>query len=486
MMRPFESTISIEQALHILREAAVPLDRIERARLDDASGRVLATDVLASRDVPAFDRSAMDGYAVRAEDTRGASREHPVTLRVLGRVYAGETADEAISAGACIEIATGAPIPLGADAVVMVEDTQLAADAAPDAGGERAKGDAAGGDGTVAIRVLAEVRAQQHIVRRGADMKTGDVLMARGAHLTASRLGALAAIGVGEADVYARPVVAILPTGDELTALGTALPAAHVYDVNRYTLASVVRQHGGVPRVYPTVADNLDAVRDAIARVAAQSAARGQAAAGGTRKHAGSAHAASTAATSGTRAAAASAAAAATATAVTDDDDAADADAGDGGPVDLLVVTGGSSVGEHDLVIDILREQGEILFHGIAVKPGRPTALARIGRLLVLGMPGNPTSCLSNAYVLLVPLLRATARLPSYQPKIVRAMLSMTVESPRDRHQYMPVRLEDGRAIPTFKGSGEITSLSRADGYFEIPAHVGRIEVGIRVDVTLY
>jgi molybdenum cofactor synthesis domain-containing protein len=258
--------------------------------------------------------------------------------------------------------------------------------------------------------------------------------MSRGAHLTASRLGALAAIGVGQVDVYSPPVVAILPTGDELTPLDRPLPPGHVYDVNRYTLASVVRQHGGVPQVHSTVADNLDAVRHAIGGVATLAKTKT-----------------------------------------------------DAGPIDLLVLTGGSSVGEHDLVIDILREQGEVLFHGIAVKPGKPTALARIGRLLVLGMPGNPTSCLSNAYVLLVPLLRATARLPVHQPQIVKATLTVAVESPRDRHQFMPVRLDDrGKATPTFKGSGEITSLSQADGYFEIPTSIARIDAGAIVDVTLY
>jgi molybdopterin molybdotransferase len=422
-MRPFESIISVDDARRILSDAALPLDRVERAALDDASGRVLATEVQAPRDVPAFDRSAMDGYAVRAHDTEGASRAHPVALRLLGRVYAGETADLDVDTSTCVEIATGAPIPEGADAVVMVEETQAPA-------GDQTN--AIGGD----VQVFAETRPRQHIVRRGADMHEGDVLLSRGAHLTASRLGALAAIGIGEIDVYARPVVAILPTGDELTPLGRPLPPGHVYDVNRYTLAAVIRQHGGVPRVFPTVADTLDAVRQAIANVSA----------------------------------------------LANSPEAARS----GDAIDLLVLTGGSSVGEHDLVIDILREQGEVLFHGVAVKPGKPTALARIGRLLVLGMPGNPTSCLSNAHVLLAPLLRATGRLPAYQPRVVRATLAVSVDSPRDRHQFMPVRIEDGRAVPTFKGSGEITSLSQADGYFEIPTHVPRIDAGTLVDVTLY
>jgi molybdopterin molybdotransferase len=370
--------------------------------------------VHAPRDVPAFARSAMDGYAVRARDTQGASRTHPVALRLLGRVYAGETPDLAVDTGTCVEIATGAPIPEGADAVVIVEDTQASSGV-----------DKIGGD----VQVFADVRPHQNIVARAADMRAGDVLLSRGATLTASRIGAIAAIGIGEIDVYARPIVAILPTGDELTPLGTPLPAGHVYDVNRYTLAALVRQHGGLPRVFPTVRDDLGAMRDAIARVS---------------------------------------------------------DAGVEGPIDLVVLTGGSSVGEHDLVIDILRERGQVLFHGVAVKPGKPTALARIGeRLLALAMPGNPTSCLSNAHVLLAPLLRAVARLPPHRPTIVRAALAVDVESPRDRFQFMPVRLENGRAVPTFKGSGEITSLSRADGYFAIPTHT-RIEAGTLVDVTLY
>jgi molybdopterin molybdotransferase len=444
MMRPFESTISFDQALRMLRDAALPIDRTERVTLDDAADRVLAIDVQAPRDVPAFDRSAMDGYAVRTRDTAHASRTHPVALRLLGRVYAGETADIAVETGTCVEVATGAPIPEGADSVVMVEETQTAGASGAKAADAVDTVGAVGAD----VQVFIETRVGQHIVRRAADMHAGDRLLSRAAPLTASHLGALAAMGIGEIEIYARPVVAILPTGDELTPLGTPLPAGHVYDVNRYTLAAIVRQHGGLPRVFPTVADTLDAVRQAIMQVSALANANMPAA----NMPAANAQAARAS----------------------------------GELVDLLVLTGGSSVGEHDLVIDILREQGEVLFHGVAVKPGKPTALARIGRLLVLGMPGNPTSCLSNAHVLLAPLLRATARLPPAQPRIVQARLAITVESPRDRHQFMPVRIADGQATPTFKGSGEITSLSLADGYFEIPTEVVRLDAGALVDVTLY
>jgi molybdenum cofactor synthesis domain-containing protein len=405
MMKPFRSTIPLDDALTIVRDAIVPIARTERVTIEAAHGRVLAETITAAADVPAFTRSAMDGYAVIAANTQGAARETPVTLTLAGRLYAGDTSDgdAAITSGVCMEIATGAPLPAGADAVVMVEDTAIA-------------------DG--GIQVFASVRPGQHVVRRAADMRQGDVVLEPGVTLEPSRIGALAAIGIAEVEVFAKPVVAILPTGNELVTPGQPLPPGHVYDMNRYTLAALVERHGGVARQLPAVIDTPEAVRESL--------------------------------------------------------DALEA------TVELLIFCGGSSVGERDLVIDALREKGDVLFHGIAVKPGKPTAFARIGSTLVLGMPGNPTSCLSNAYVLMIPLLRAIARLQAARPTVVRAPLSQRVTSPRDRLQFLPVRLEDGKAMPTFKGSGEITSLSQADGYITIPLGEDVVEAGTPVDVTLY
>ncbi len=156
------------------------------------------------------------------------------------------------------------------------------------------------------------------------------------------------------------------------------------------------------------------------------------------------------------------------------------------GAADLIVCSGGSSVGEQDFGSDILAERGEVLFHGIAVKPGKPTAFARIGTQLVLAMPGNPTSCLSNAYVLLRPLVRQLAGLPPLMPITREATLTRVLASPMDRLQFYPVRLDGDRAVPVFKGSGDVTSLSDADGYVEVPIGVARVEPGTRVVVTLY
>jgi molybdopterin molybdotransferase len=436
MMKPFRSTLPLEEALAIVRDTVTPIGRTERVAIGAAHGRVLASSIVASTDVPSFDRASMDGYAVIAADTQGASRDRPVILHLAGRVYAGDTGGTAIGPGVCLEIATGAPLPPGADAVVMVEDTAVAPNAPASVSAPSTAASAipstAQSSSSAAVHVFAEVCPSRHIVRRGVDMKRGDPVLEAGAALEPSRIGALAAVGIAEVEVFAKPVVAILPTGNELVAPGQPLPAGHVYDVNRYTIAGLVERHGGIALQLPTVVDTPDAIRDAVAAISN-----------------GAGHRASAA-------------------------------------VDLLVLCGGSSVGERDLVIDVLRERGEVLFHGIAVKPGKPTAFARLGSTLVLGMPGNPTSCLSNAYVLMIPLLRALARLPAVRHTIVRLPLAQRVSSPRGRLQFLPVRLDAGRAMPTFKGSGEITSLSQADGYITIPADVEQVDEGTAVDVTMY
>jgi molybdopterin molybdotransferase len=153
---------------------------------------------------------------------------------------------------------------------------------------------------------------------------------------------------------------------------------------------------------------------------------------------------------------------------------------------EIIVFSGGSSVGEKDLILDVLRRAGDVLFHGIAVKPGKPTIFGRMHGRPALGMPGNPTSCLSNAYLLLVPLLRRTARLPDYNPHIVRVPLARRIVSTTGRHQFYTVRIQDGAAVPAFKSSGDITSMSRADGYIEIPAQTDIVEAGESVEVKLF
>jgi molybdenum cofactor synthesis domain-containing protein len=359
--------------------------------------------VVSAIDVPAFARSAMDGYAVIAADTLGVSSDRPRTLRLIDRIYTGQLSAGVVSPGTCAEIATGAPLPAGADAVVMVEAT--------------AKGD------ETEIQILAPATAGQHVGRRGADIAIGAAAVRAHDPLTPSRVGALAAIGATDVSVYAKPRVAILSTGNEVIEPGRPLEAAQVYDVNRFTLGAIVAAHGGSPEFHHPAQDTLESLDRALDR-------------------------------------------------------AADAE--------IIVFSGGSSVGERDLIVDLIQGRGEMIFHGIAVKPGKPTAFARIGSAAFFGMPGNPTSCLSNAYILLVPFLRATARLPAYAPRTVRVPLARRIVSVLDRHQFYTVRLQEGAAMPAFKGSGDITSLSAADGYIEIPANEDSIEEGETVEVKLF
>ncbi len=406
-MRPFTSTITLAEAMRLINQTIVPVTGTELVPLHEGLGRVLAGDVQAPADVPPFSRAGMDGYAVRAADTTTASSATPVVMALIDRVYTGQVPARAVAPGTCIEVATGAPMPTDADAVVMVEDT--------DAG-------AASAGARIAIR--ASVTPGQHVGRQGADIAAGQTVLRDGTFLNAARLGALAALGLTEAPVYVRPRVAILSTGNEIVEPGAPLEPGQIYDINRFTLGAVVTANGGSAEPHRAAADTLDALLDAL-------------------------------------------------------DACAEAD--------VIVFSGGSSVGERDLMIDALAARGRVVFHGIAVKPGKPTAFGLIGgRQLVFGMPGYPASCLSNAYIMLAPVIRALARVPApYRPS-VRATLGQRIGSVAGRHQIYPVRLDGATALPAFKASGDITSLSNADGYIEIPAEVDALDTGAQVDVHLF
>ena len=400
-MKPIKETIALEEARQLIAEACKPIERTERVRLVDANGRAAAADVQSTRDVPPFSRAGMDGYAVRAEDTFGASRYEPKILRVIDKVYTGQVPASSVSAGTAIEIATGAPMPSGADAVVMVEETEKA-----------------GSD----VRVLTPVYPRQNVGRQGADIVIGQTVINRGDVLNPSRIGALAALGHIDVEVYAKPSIAILSTGNEIADQGQELLPGQIYDINKFTLSTIIQEHGGVPTPFTTAQDTLEALERAIDACAA---------------------------------------------------------------CDVLVFSGGSSVGERDLILDVIGRKGEIVFHGIAVKPGKPTVFGTINGKPMFGMPGYPTSCLSNAYMLLVPALRSMARLAPRHTATIALPLGQRIVSTTGRHQFYTVKIVDGQAMPAFKASGDITSMSQADGYIEIPAQTDIVEKGEVVEVKL-
>ncbi len=402
-MRPFRDTIPLDAARAIIARTGEPIARTESIPLDQANNRVVAKDIVSASDVPPFSRAAMDGYAVRALDTKGASREQPRSLRQVGTLFTGQISKTPVGDGQCIEIATGAPLPEGADAVVMVEET----DSDPDG----------------RVRIYAEVAHQQNVGRRAADIQAGQLVLARGDVINSSRVGALAATGISAVDVYQRPRVAIISTGNEIVEPGQPLAGGQIYDINRFTLSAVVADNGGVAVPFAPVPDAIEALTAALDRCVAD---------------------------------------------------------------DVIVFSGGSSVGERDLMVDVLSAKGELLFHGISVKPGKPTGLALVAGKPVFAMPGYPASCLTNAHILLVPLLRRMARLGPALARTITLPLAERVTSAANRHQFYTVKVVNGAAMPAFKASGDITSMSRADGYIEIPADIEMVERGSLVDVTLF
>jgi molybdopterin molybdotransferase len=402
-MRPFGKTITLDEARAIIEHAVHPLERTEVIRLEEANGRVLAQAVFSNADVPPFSRAAMDGYAVRAEDTIGASPATPRTLQRIETIFTGQVPQRRVGAGECAEIATGAPMPEGADAVVMVEETDI--------------------DERGVVSAFAPASARQNIGRQGSDIRKGQHVLQPGVLLNASRVGSIAALGLTEVEVYAKPRVAILSTGNEIVDPGRPLAPGQIYDINRVTVSAVASDNGCIPVPHRTASDTIEDLSRAVDECLAQ---------------------------------------------------------------DVMVFSGGSSVGERDLVLDVVASRGEMLFHGIAVKPGKPTAFGRIEGALFFGMPGYPTSCLSNAYILLAPALRRLARLPAQIVRSVRLPLAARVSSVPGRHQFYSVRVENGAVEPAFKASGDITSMSQADGYIEIPAEIEVVEAGTLVEVKLF
>jgi molybdopterin molybdotransferase len=400
-MRPFKSLISLDDALSLSFANASPIRRTERITIVDALGRVSAEDVTSKISVPPFSRSAMDGYAVRAKDTYGASKLRPMRLLQQETIHVGLLPERTIAKGACAEIATGAVLPKGADAIVMVEDTEL--------------------EGKTVL-IYDSVHPGQNVSKKGEDISPGTKLVSLGEVLNPSKLGALAAIGKKEARVYEKPLVGIVPTGNEIVELGLELGPGKVYNINSYTLHGVVTSNGGQARLLDIVKDSVEDLERVVE---------------------------------------------------------------DNSDCDVLVFSGGSSVGDRDLMVDVLERNGKVVFHGIAVKPGKPTLFGKLGKQLVFGMPGYPTSCLSNAYMLLAPVLRKIARLPQKPPASVQARMAKRVVSTTGRTQFLTIRLEGDVAHPAFKESGAITSMAFADGYVVIPASVDLVEKGERVTVYL-
>ena len=411
-LKPFFRVVSTDEARAAIR-ALRPLGA-ETVAARDAARRVLAADLTAPGDLPQFDRANMDGYAVRAADTFGASPSVPMYLRIAGSIEMGEAARTALRKGQAMRIATGGMLPRGADAVVMVEHTDEV------------------GDGTVEIQ--RGVSPWQHVLRVGEDIARGAPVFARGRRLRPQDLGALTGLGLTRLRVVKRPRVGLIATGDEIVPPDKQPRPGQVRNVNQFSLAAMAREAGAVVTDFGVVPDRADRLRKVLATALART--------------------------------------------------------------DVVMLSGGSSVGVKDLTTDVITSfpRSQIVFHGISVAPGKPTILARALDKPVVGLPGHPVSALVIFDLFGAPLLRIVggeSADTAFAPRaMTRARLAQNVASQPGREDYVRVRLaeRDGVRIaqPLPGKSGAIFNLVSADGLVCIPASAEGIDEGVEVEVRLF
>jgi len=380
----------------------------EELPLTECLGRVLAVDVESPIDLPPFNRSAVDGYAVKAQDTYGASIARPRTFRLKARVKVGEDVDVEVREGEAVKVDTGSALPRGADAVVMVEYAK---------------------EEEGLVKVYAPVAPWQNVSRRGEDVKAGEVVLMRGRLLAPQDLGMAAMLGLDKLKVFKRPKVAIVPTGEELVEPGRPLEPGKVYNSNGYMLHALARLYGAEPTLLPPIRGDEASVSEALNLL---------------------------------------------------------------GSYDALIFTGGSSAGEEDVVPEVLTKHGELIAHGVALKPGMPAAVALVGGKPVFSLPGFPVACMIAFEELVSPVLAWMAGMDEIPKRAsVKAVMARRVPGTLGRRTYVRVKLartpQGLMAEPLrISGSGVLSSVVKADGYVVIPEDQDVVEEGEEVEVKLY
>ena len=407
----FKKLVSLGEAKQIIAKSFSPKPvGKESVPLEHAYNRILAEDVIAPLDVPPFNRSTVDGYAVKAEDTFGADEERPITLKLCGQVRVGEPPKVSIEKGTTAGIVTGAPLPEGADAVVMFEDTIQKENI---------------------VSICTSVSKGENVMEAGSDIHKGEIALRKGQMLASYEIGVLAALGVTNARVYKRPMVAILSTGAEVVEPGRPLSKGKIYDINAHALSAAVTECGGE-------AINLGIVEDESRKMES------------TFKEALNI-------------------------------------------ADLIVTSGGVSVGPTDIIPEVLDTLGKpgVIVYGIAIKPGKPTTVAVINGKPVFSLPGHPTSALLIFQLLVRPVIASMAGRPSEEPRTVKAVIATRIFAARGRRTFVTVHLTSDKAggfvaSPVPLGlSGAITTLSKADGFIEIHENQQFIDAGEEVTVHL-
>jgi molybdopterin molybdotransferase len=383
--------LSLEQARERILAAVRPLPS-EKVDLSEAAGRFMAESARSPMDLPPADNSAMDGYAVRAEDLAPAGTESPVSLRFIGAAPAGTRFDKRVEPGTCARVFTGSMLPAGADAVVMQEDVRR--------------------DERDPSSVFFAQRAApwENVRLRGEDVKAGGLLLEAGERLTAPRLSLLAAAGIGSVRAGKRPLAGLVATGNELREAGEATEAGAIYESNRIGLAALARQAGAMPRVYPLVADELTATKEALEEALEE--------------------------------------------------------------CDVVISTGGVAAGEMDWVKGAFAAiGGQLDFWTVAIRPGKPLAFGRLREKLFFGLPGNPVSALVSFLLLARPALLRLQGARDVLPRTIPATLSEPLANEGGRRHFMRVALDErgGARSAGNQSSHILSAMAQAGGLVDVP-----------------
>ena len=384
--------------------------------MEDAPGCVTEDDIYSPEDLPAYSRSTVDGYAVKAADTFGCSEALPAMLLYDGEIRIGETPQQDLLKGHCMKIPTGGTLPSGADAVCMVEYTE-------DIGDE--------------YRYLYKpIPVLENVNSQGDDSRKDSLLLAKGTMIRAKHIAILAALGIAKVRVFRKIRVGVLSTGDELVEYQVKPQGSQIRNINSVMLASQILEAGAEPILYPIVRDDLPELEKAVSRAISE--------------------------------------------------------------CDLILISGGSSVGEKDHTYQVLETLGEILFHGISIKPGKPTLFALIHDKPVLGLPGHPQAAFFAFRLFVMPALwKLMGNADPYQERIQVCTLIRSIPSDHGREEIIPVKIREGAAEPLPAAepvpiaeplpakSGVVSVLSGADGYIRIARNTEGLAAGTAVNVYL-
>ena len=412
--------ISVEEALEKVL-GCVDILEAEETPLLESMGQVLAEDIISHIDIPPLDNAAMDGYALKAGDTLGASGQSPRILRVIDTVIAGSISQREVTPGTAIRIMTGAPVPGGADSVIRFEDTDEA---------QRQ------GSGNDEIGILCEVKNGLNIRRAGEDIARGTTILRKGTVLRPAEVGVLASLGMSEVNAVRRPVVAVLATGNELVHIDQPLPPGKIYNSNTYSVASLVKRYGGVPKIIGIASDSEASLLDKLRQ---------------------------------------------------------------GLDADMLITSGGVSAGDYDMVKDVLASEGEITFSTVRMKPGKPLAFGTLKgvdkngnprRVPHLGLPGNPVSSMVTFELFARPAMLKMMGKKNLAKPVVEAVLEEPVVNTDGRRLYTRaiVTRSDGQYhahLTGPQGSGILTSMSLANGLVIVPEDTAGAKAGETVKVIL-